>query len=152
MKTEEFIETQKFYIFVMEYCPGGELFYLLKRIRRMQEREARVYFVEILLGINYIHSLGYMYRDPKPETILLAPQGHVKIADFGLAKLSNSRSHSFCGSIEYMAPEIIQHKGHNHMVDYYCLGALLFEMLVGYPPFYSPGLTSLETRDRIVNE
>ena len=64
----------------------------------------------------------------------------MKIADFGLAKEHSSKSYSFCGSIEYMAPEIIRGKGHGHLVDFYCLGALLYEMLIGHPPFYAHGL------------
>lgn len=66
VKNYEFIETEKFYIFIMEYCPGGELFYQLKKIKYMEEDEARICFIEVLLGIDYIHSLGYMYRDLKP--------------------------------------------------------------------------------------
>jgi serum/glucocorticoid-regulated kinase 2 len=88
----------------MDYCSGGELFYLLKQVKRMSEVEARVYFIQILLGIEYIHSMGYMYRDLKPENILIDARGFVKIADFGLAKSRDKKSYSFCGSVEYMAP------------------------------------------------
>ena len=70
----------------------------------MEEPEARTCFIEVLLGIDYIHSIGYMYRDLKPENILIDAFGHVKIADFGLAKSRDEKTYSFCGSIEYMAP------------------------------------------------
>jgi serum/glucocorticoid-regulated kinase 2 len=134
----------------MDYCSGGELFYLLKRVRRMSEDEARVYFIQILLGIEYIHSMGYMYRDLKPENILIDAHGFAKIADFGLAKPRSKKSFSFCGSVEYMAPEIIEGKGHNSSVDYYCLGTILFEMVMGYPPFYNARSSLEETKTRIL--
>lgn len=124
----------------MEFCAGGELFYHLKRLKRMSENEARVYFLELCLGIKHLHEKFIVYRDIKPENILLDINGHIKIADFGLAKPDmniHRRAHSFCGSPEYMAPEMLQKKGHDYAVDYYCLGAILYELVVGSPPFYT---------------
>lgn len=72
---------------------------------------------------------------------MIDSQGHIKIADFGLAKYCRDKSYSFCGSIEYMSPEIVTNVGHSFEVDYYCLGALLYELLVGCPPFYDPELS-----------
>ena len=121
-------------------CPGGELFNHLRKIKRMSEDEARFYFLEILAGLDHIHSLGIVYRDLKPENLLLDADGHVKIADFGLSKPLNSHkdmSYSFCGSPEYMAPEMLCKTGHNYLLDYYCLGALLYELVIGIPPYYS---------------
>lgn len=88
----------------------------------------------------YLHSKGIIYRDIKPENILLDIDGHIRIADFGLSKPKRTRdslAHSFCGSPEYMAPEMLTRKGHNYQVDHYCLGALLHELITGLPPFYS---------------
>jgi serine/threonine protein kinase len=92
-----------------------------------------------LLGIEYLHSKNIVYRDLKPENVLIDIDGHIKIADFGLSKIfkEEERSFSFCGSPEYMCPEILKREGHNHMVDYYTLGAILYEMLTGLPPYYS---------------
>jgi len=86
-----------------------------------------------------LHSKNIVYRDLKPENVLIDVDGHIKIADFGLSKIFklDERSHSFCGSPEYMCPEILKREGHNHMVDYYTLGAILFEMLTGLPPYYT---------------
>ncbi len=94
--------------FVLEYCPGGELFSLIKKYRKLSEDMARFYMIEILLGLEYLHKEGIIYRDFKPQNILLDLNGHVKIADFGLAKpnyfSSKERAFSFCGSPEYMPP------------------------------------------------
>lgn len=124
----------------MDLCAGGELFYLLHQRGRMQERQAKFYFAEILLGLEFIHSKGIVYRDLKPENVLLDIDGHIKLADFGLSKYLPSLmslTNSFCGSPEYMSPEMLNGQGHGFAVDYYSLGAILFEMLTGLPPFYS---------------
>lgn len=121
-------------------CPGGELFNQLKKVKKMTEDQAKFYFLEILVSLDYIHSHGVVYRDLKPENLLIDPEGHIKIADFGLSKpLDSCRtpSYSFCGSPEYMAPEMLTKSGHNYLLDYYCLGALLYELIVGIPPYYS---------------
>jgi serine/threonine protein kinase len=94
--------------------------------------------------------MGYMYRDLKPENILLDAHGYIKIADFGLSKPRNKKSYSFCGSVEYMAPEVIEGRGHTSNVDYYCLGTILFEMVLGYPPFYNARSSVEETKTRIL--
>jgi len=94
----------------MEYCAGGELFGLIKKYRRIDEDTARFYIIEIFLGLSYLHSQKVVYRDIKPENILLRQNGHVKIADLGLAKPDMSEgemAYSFCGSPEYMSPEMI---------------------------------------------
>lgn len=106
----------------------------------MNESQAKFYFAEILLGLEYIHSKGIVYRDLKPENVLLDIDGHLKLADFGLSKILPSiasLTNSFCGSPEYMSPEMLLGYGHGFAVDYYSLGAILFEMLTGLPPFYS---------------
>ena len=82
-----FIETSNFYIFILDYCPAGELFGLMKNHRDMTELQAKFYFLETILAINYMHERNIMYRDIKPENILLDKKGHIKIADFGLAKV-----------------------------------------------------------------
>lgn len=124
----------------MDFCAGGEFFCLLKRKKRIREDDARIYFIELCLGIDYLHRRNIIYRDIKPENILLDLEGHLKIADFGLAKPNMDESimaYSFCGSPEYMAPEMLRKNGHNYCVDLYCLGTFLYELVVGIPPFYS---------------
>jgi serum/glucocorticoid-regulated kinase 2 len=94
----------------------------------MSENMARFYFLQILYGIEYLHSKSVIYRDLKPENILLDHDGNCKIVDFGLSKKIDSRTKTFsyCGSAEYMAPEMILRTGHSFGIDYYSLGALLF--------------------------
>lgn len=94
------------------------------------------YITEIVLALEYLHSKKVAYRDLKPENLLIANDGHLKITDFGFAKKIIDRSFTLCGTPEYLAPEIIMTCGHNHGVDWWALGVLIFEMLAGYPPFY----------------
>mmetsp|Transcript_6799 Transcript_6799/g.11955 ORF Transcript_6799/g.11955 Transcript_6799/m.11955 type:complete len:346 (+) Transcript_6799:63-1100(+) len=136
-------QTPKKLYFVLEYCPGGELFFHLSRAGRFSEGRTRFYSSEILLAIQYLHILNVIYRDLKPENILLDADGHVKLTDFGLSKegiQDNFSAKSMCGTPEYLAPEILAKVGHGKAVDWYSLGALMYEMLTGLPPFY--------TRDR----
>lgn len=136
-------QTPKKLYFVLEFCPGGELFYHLSRTGRFSEGRARFYTVQLLLALGYLHSLNIIYRDLKPENVLLDAEGNAKLTDFGLSKEGiddNFSAKSMCGTPEYLAPEILDKKGHGKAVDWYSLGALLYEMLTGLPPYY--------TRDR----
>lgn len=135
-----FQSKEKLY-FVLDYCPGGELFFHLGKLGKFPEARARFYTAEIILAISYVHSLDIVYRDLKPENVLLDVNGHIRLTDFGLSKegISNSSSgaNSFCGTPEYLAPEILNRQGHGRAVDWWSLGALLYEMLTSLPPFYS---------------
>lgn len=95
--------------FVMDLCTGGEMFFHLGKVQKFTEAQAKFYFAELLLGFEYLHEHDIVYRDIKPENILIDIDGHVKIADFGLSKVipKRQRSYSFCGSPEYMCPEIL---------------------------------------------
>jgi protein-serine/threonine kinase len=133
---------KKLYV-VLEYCAGGELFFHLSQARRFSQGRCRFYACEICLGLDYLHSLNIIYRDLKPENLLLDAEGHAKITDFGLSKEGiddNISAKTVCGTPEYLAPEILAKKGHGKAVDWYSFGALIYEMLTGLPPFY--------TRDR----
>uniref|UniRef100_A0A8C0U3C6 Ribosomal protein S6 kinase beta-2-like n=1 Tax=Cyanistes caeruleus TaxID=156563 RepID=A0A8C0U3C6_CYACU len=109
-------------------CTGGELFMQLEREGIFLEDTACFYLSEITLALGHLHSHGIIYRDLKPENIMLNSQGHIKLTDFGLCKESihdGAVTHTFCGTIEYMAPEILVRSGHNRAVDWWSLGALI---------------------------
>jgi len=120
---------------IMEYVIGGELFSHIKRAGRFSNEVARFYAAEILLALEYLHSLNITYRDLKPENLLIDSTGHIKITDFGFAKQVEDRTWTVCGTPDYLAPEIILTKGHGKAVDWWALGILIFEMLAGFPPF-----------------
>ncbi|KAJ3318507.1 Ribosomal protein S6 kinase beta-1 [Boothiomyces sp. JEL0866] len=119
---------------ILTYCAGGELFTLLNRERMFSQEASRFYISELLLGIEHLHNLGIIYRDLKPENVMLDNDGHVKLTDFGLSKVAID-AHTVCGTIEFMAPEIIQEQPYGKVVDYWSLGIMLYDMLTGSPPF-----------------
>ena len=130
-----FQDAKRLYM-LMEYVNGGELFSHLRKEGRLSIDAARFYTAEIVLAFQYLHERNIVYRDLKPENLLLDSKGHIKITDFGFAKIVDSRTWTLCGTPEYLAPEIIQSKGHSKGVDYWALGILLYEMVAGFPPFY----------------
>eukprot|EP01080_Neovahlkampfia_damariscottae_P000999 gene999-9905_t len=122
---------------VTEYAHGGDLFsYLLKK-KRLNETEAKRIVYQIICGLEYIHSKGYIHRDIKTENILLDNEGNIKICDFGFSKKLSSlnRTNTCVGTLDYLAPEILLKGGYDKMVDIWSLGVLIFELIVGYPPF-----------------
>jgi serum/glucocorticoid-regulated kinase 2 len=144
-----FQSSEKLYL-VLDYCPGGELFFHLSRYRRFPERVARFYAAELLLALGHLHSKSIIYRDLKPENVLLDAEGHVKLGDFGLAKdgitSPTTGANSMCGTPEYMAPEVLMQSGHGFTVDYWGLGMLIYEMFTGLPPWYTTDKTKLFKR------
>lgn len=135
-----FQTSSKLYM-VMELLSGGELFFHLSQQGLFSEIRTKFYVGEILLGIEYLHSNGIIYRDLKPENVLLDHEGHVRLTDFGLSKQEmhekSSKAYTFCGTAEYLAPEILMSQGYTVAVDFWSLGALMYYMLSGAPPFYS---------------
>jgi len=133
-------QTPKKLHMVLTFAQGGELFFHLSRAGRFSEGRCKFYSAELLLAIGYLHSLNIIFRDLKPENILLDGDGHAQLTDFGLSKEGiedNFSAKTMCGTPEYLAPEILEKKGHGKAVDWYSLGALVFEMLTGLPPYYS---------------
>ena len=112
----------------------------LKKCKRFTEDVARYYLAEILLALEDMHSREIIYRDLKPDNIVFDEKGHAMVTDFGLAKTdvpNNNAAKSVCGSPAYLAPEMLKRQGHGKSVDWYLLGVLFYEMLVGIPPYYS---------------
>jgi len=160
-------QDERFLYLAMEYLPGGDMMTLLMRKDILSEEEARFYAAETVLALESVHKLNYIHRDIKPDNILLDRFGHIKLSDFGLCKLAGGKciydnltklveesrtrqaerkleykrsridAYSTVGTPDYIAPEVFQKQGYDHTCDWWSLGVILFEMLVGYPPFFS---------------
>ncbi|OHT00830.1 AGC family protein kinase [Tritrichomonas foetus] len=131
-----FQTASKFYL-GMEYAPGGELFHHLRKNSNLQLNDVRLYVAEIALAFDYLHKHNIIYRDLKPENILLDAEGYVKLTDFGMSKdlKEKDSTGTFCGTPEYIAPEIVKHQFYSFAADWWTLGILTYELLFGVTPF-----------------
>ena len=124
------------YLYIsLEYIAGGELFTYLRNIGRLDNNHSRLFASQITLMFEYLHSMNVIYRDLKPENLLINPDGYLKLTDFGFAKVVEGRTYTLCGTPEYLAPEILLNKGHGKPVDWWTLGIIIYEMLAGIDPF-----------------
>jgi CRP-like cAMP-binding protein/tRNA A-37 threonylcarbamoyl transferase component Bud32 len=127
----------KYVYLLLELCLGGELFTMLRKYGRFQEKATKFYSSIVLQAFGHLHSKDIVYRDLKPENLMLDDKGYIKVVDFGLAKVVKDRTWTLCGTPDYLAPEIILSKGHDKAVDYWALGVLTYECTAGYVPFYA---------------
>lgn len=140
-----FQSPEKLYL-VLSFINGGELFWHLQREGKFSMDRSRFYIAELLTALESLHELNVIYRDLKPENILLDYQGHIALCDFGLCKLNMSnddKTNTFCGTPEYLAPELLLNQGYTRSVDWWTLGTLLYEMLTGLPPFYDSDVPTM---------
>lgn len=143
VKIYQALQDKKYVYFIMNLLPGGELMDLLDSKRSFPEPWTRFYGATVLSAFQKIHEKHIAYRDLKPENLVLDADGYCYVIDFGLAKLCDKgKTWTFCGTPDYLAPEIIRGKGHDWGVDYWALGVLLYELTYGYPPFYADDPTN----------
>ncbi|KAF7313798.1 Non-specific serine/threonine protein kinase [Mycena chlorophos] len=143
-----FQNPDKLYL-VMSFVNGGELFYHLQREGKFDQDRSRFYAAELLCALEHLHGFNVVYRDLKPENILLDFTGHIALCDFGLCKLNMSeteKTNTFCGTPEYIAPELLESQGYTKTVDWWTLGVLLYEMMTGLPPFYDENVNTMYQR------
>eukprot|EP00792_Barthelona_sp_PAP020_P005608 TRINITY_DN2725_c0_g2_i1.p1 TRINITY_DN2725_c0_g2~~TRINITY_DN2725_c0_g2_i1.p1 ORF type:complete len:365 (+),score=96.56 TRINITY_DN2725_c0_g2_i1:2456-3550(+) len=138
-------QTRTKLFFAMQYFGGGELFFHLKREYRFSPHRSRVYIAQLLFGLKALHDKGVMYRDLKPENVLLGLDGYLALADFGLSKIAEE-STTICGTSEYLAPEVVNAEVYNSRADFWSIGICLYEFLTGITPFYHRNVNEIHRK------
>lgn len=131
-----YAQDEHYLYYALEFIQGGDLFTYIKLQKSLPTEQASFYSAQIVLVLEYLHNLSIVYRDLKPENLLIKPNGYLKLTDFGLAKVIQNRTLTFCGTAEYMAPEIIKNQPYGCAVDWWSFGVIIFEMLAGTDPFH----------------
>jgi len=147
-------QTKSKLFMIMDYCPGGDLRTALKTNRKFTEPQAKIYAAEVLLALEELHKQKIIHRDLKLDNVVLDKNGHALLTDFGLSKKGiqlGDNTGTFCGTMQYLAPEILEGLGHGHSVDWYLFGTFLYEMIVGYPPFFDRNRNQVKTREKNLN-
>lgn len=137
VQTKAAFQDAKSLYLLMEYVPGGEFFSYLNLKGLLDADETAFFTSQLVLAFDYLHQQNIVYRDLKPENLLIDRHGFIKITDFGFAKKVDFKTYTLCGTPEYLAPEIILNKGHGTGVDWWTLGVLIYETMVGEAPFYA---------------
>ncbi|XP_014251676.1 cAMP-dependent protein kinase catalytic subunit alpha-like isoform X2 [Cimex lectularius] len=130
-----FFQDNSYLYFVLPFLPGGDLYFHLKRFMKFPEPLAKFYICQLVLALEYLHSLDLVHRDVKPENIILDVEGFIKLTDFGFCKQVLGRTYTICGTPEYLAPELLSGKGYGKAVDWWSMGVMLFELVHGLTPF-----------------
>jgi serine/threonine protein kinase len=126
---------ERYLYMVLEFIRGGELFTYLRSVTSFPVPQAQFFGAQIVSMFEYLHGKDIIYRDLKPENLLIDETGYLKLTDFGFAKICDGRTYTLCGTPEYLAPEMLLNKGHGKPVDWWTFGILLYEMLAGIDPF-----------------
>lgn len=139
VKMMDYFQDRMFLYFILEFINGGEMFTHIQKQkkRRFSEEQARFFSAETILAFEYLHNLDIIFRDLKPENLLIDFRGHIRVTDFGFAKRVDDKTWTMCGTPEYLAPEIIINKGYSHAVDWWAIGVLTYELRCGHSPFES---------------
>jgi serine/threonine protein kinase len=135
VKSDGFTQDNQYLYIILELINGGEMFSYLRKVGKFPALQAMFYAGQIVLIFEYLHSKNIIYRDLKPENILIDNKGYLKLTDFGFAKVCKGRTYTLCGTPGYISPEILLNKGHGKPVDWWTLGILIYEMIVGIDPF-----------------
>ena len=147
----ESFQTESAMFIAMEYAAAKDLFHMIHEHGALRLSQCRAFVVQTVLALDHVHAKGFVYRDLKPENLLVREDGYLRLTDFGFAKAlrPGERAYTVCGTPDYLAPETLRQQGCTRAADFWAVGVLLFEMLTGYPPFH--GQTHSELYRRITS-
>lgn len=150
LDTHGFFQDSRYLSIVTEFIPGGQVYSRLNNLKRLPVSHSQFYSANVILCFEYLHSHSIIYRDLKPENLLITADGYLKLVDFGFAKVVKGRTFTFCGTPEYVSPEIILNKGQGKGVDWWTLGILMFEFLTGVTPFKDKENSPFEIYQKVI--